>query len=66
MNPNLRERFDKSIVGKPINAKIYFGCGAPITQKKISNLLISLERNSINQSLEISKKEVNVNAIDEI
>ena len=29
-NPTLRERIDKSIVGKLINAKVNFGLGAPI------------------------------------
>ena len=50
MNPTLRVRIDKAIVGKLINAKVNFGLGAPI--KKNENLLISLLRNSINQSLE--------------
>ena len=36
-NPTLRERIDKSIVGKLIRAKVNFGLGAPIkAQKKIS------------------------------
>ena len=30
VNPNLRERVDKSIAGKFINAKVNFGLGAPI------------------------------------
>ena len=30
MNPTLRERIDKSIVGKLINAKVNFGLGHPI------------------------------------
>ena len=30
VNPTLRERIDKSIVGKIINAKVNFGLGAPI------------------------------------
>ena len=30
VNPTLRERIDKSIVDKLINAKVYFGLGAPI------------------------------------
>ena len=56
MNPTLRERIDKSIVGKLINAKVNFGLGAPIKAKKIENLLMSLLRNSINQSLENFKE----------
>ena len=34
MNPTLRERIDKSIVGKLINAKVNFGLGAPIKARK--------------------------------
>ena len=55
VNPTLRERIDKSIVGKLIKAKVNFGLGYPIKQK-IKNLLMSLLRNSINQSLENFKE----------
>ena len=34
VNPTLRERIDKSIVGKLIKAKVNFGLGAPIKGKK--------------------------------
>ena len=34
VNPNLRERIDKSIVGKLINAKVNFGLGASIKAQK--------------------------------
>ena len=34
MNPTLRERIDKSIVGKLINGKVNFGLGAPIKARK--------------------------------
>ena len=34
-NPTLKERIDKSIVGKLINAKVNFGLGAHIKPKKI-------------------------------
>ena len=34
LNPTLRERIDKSIVGKLIRAKVNFGFGAPIKAKK--------------------------------
>ena len=34
VNPTLRERIDKSIVGKLINAKVNFELGAPIKAKK--------------------------------
>ena len=33
VNPTLRERIDKSIVGKLIRAKVNFGLGAPIKKK---------------------------------
>ena len=49
VNPTLRERIDKSIVGKLIKAKVYFGLGHPI--KKKLNLLVSLQMNFTNQSL---------------
>ena len=50
MNPTLSERIDKSIVGKLIKAKVNFGLGHLI--KKNKNLVMSLQRNFINQSLE--------------
>ena len=50
VNPSLRERIDKSIVGQLIKAKVNFALGNPI--KKIKNLLLSLQRNFTNQSLE--------------
>ena len=34
VNPTLRQRIDKSIVGKRINAKVNFGLGAPRKAKK--------------------------------
>ena len=51
-NPTLRERIDKSIVGKLIRAKVNFGLGAPIKKKTILNLQMTLQMNSINRSLE--------------
>ena len=51
VNPTLRERIDKTIVGKLINAKVNFGLGAPI-KMFVLNLLMTLQRNSINQSQE--------------
>ena len=30
VNPTLMERIDKSIVGKPIKAKVNFGLGHPV------------------------------------
>ena len=47
VNPPLRERTDKSMVGKLIKAKVNFGLGHPI--KQIKNLLMSLLRNFTNQ-----------------
>ena len=35
VNQTLRERIDKAIVGKLINAKVNFGLGAPFTKNKI-------------------------------
>ena len=34
VNPTVRERIDKAMVGKLINAKVNFGLGAPIRAKK--------------------------------
>ena len=51
-NQTLRERIDKSIVGKLIRAKVNFGLGAPIKAKKNLNLQMTLQMNTINQSLE--------------
>ena len=50
VNSTLRKQIDKSIVGKLINAKLKFGLGNSV--KKSYNLLMNLQRNSINQSLE--------------
>ena len=54
VNPSLRERIDKSIVGKVIKAKVNFGVGHPIII--LLNVLMNLPRNSINQSLENLKE----------
>ena len=51
VNPTLRERIDKLIVGKLIKAKGNFGLGLPI-KNKFFNLLMSLQRNFTNRSLE--------------
>ena len=52
VNPTLRERIDKAIVGKLINAKVNFGLSAHIKAKISYNLLMNLQKHSINQSLE--------------
>ena len=65
MNPTLRERIDKSIVRELIKANVHFGLGHPV--KKIKNLLMNLQKSSVNQSLEnFQRTRVNVNGIDEI
>ena len=63
--PTLRDRIDKAIAGKLVNAKVNFGLGAPI--KKKLKLLMSLPRNSIKPvTRKFQRRRVNVNAIDEI
>ena len=57
VNPTLKERIDKAIVGKLIKSKVKFRLGAPIKGKKTKNLLMNLQRNSINQSLENLREE---------
>ena len=52
VNPTLRERIYKSIVGKLIRAKVNFGLRALIKAKKNLNLKMTLQMNSINRSLE--------------
>ena len=68
VNPTLRERIDKLIVGKLINANINFGLGAPIkmnikilkyTDKLAEELYKPVTRN-------FQTRWVNLNAIDEI
>ena len=54
VNPTLRDKIDKSIVGKLIKAKANFGLGHPI--KKNWNLLMGLQRKFINQSIENVKE----------
>ena len=54
VNQTLREKIDKAIVGKLINAKVNFG----LAIKKKINLLMSLLRNSINQKLENFRRRV--------
>ena len=52
VNPTLRERTDKSIVGKLIRAKVNVRLGAPIKAQKNLNLQMTMQMNSINRSLE--------------
>ena len=39
VNPTLRERIDKSIVGKLIKSKVNFGLGHPLKKIKFTNEL---------------------------
>ena len=49
VNQTLRERIDKSIVGKLIKAKVDFELGTPVKGRKILKFTDNLQRNSINQ-----------------
>ena len=51
VNPTLREKNRNAIAGKLINAKVNFELDAPI-----KNLLMTMQRNSVNQSLEIFRE----------
>ena len=65
VNPNLRERIDKSIVGKLIKAKVNFGLGHPIKKKlKFTNELAEELYKPVIRKFQ--KRIVNVNSIDEI
>ena len=65
VNQTLRDRFDKSIVGKLINAKVNFGLGHPVKRNlKFTNDLA--EELYIPVTTKFQSRRVNVNAIDEI
>ena len=65
VNPTFRERIDKAIVGKLINAKVNFGLGAPIKQKlKFTNDLAEEHYKSVSKKFD--RRRLNVNGIDEI
>ena len=67
VNPTLRERIDKSIVRKLINAIVNFGLGAPIKAKKILNFSDELTEELYKPvTRKFHRKRVNVNSIDEI
>ena len=51
VNPTLMKRIDKSIVAKLIKSKVNFGFGIPI-KFFFFNLLMSMQRNFANRSLE--------------
>ena len=56
VNQTLGERIDKSTVEKNIKAKVHFGLGHPIKTKNL-NVLMSVQSNCTNQSLEHFKGE---------
>ena len=63
VNPNLRERIDKSIVGKIINAKFNFGVCSPIKEKVTDELAKELYKPVTRK---FQRRRVYVNGIDEI
>ena len=67
VNPTLRERIDKAIVGKLINDKVNFGLDAPIKAK--TNLKFTYEfAEELYKPVtrKSQRRRVNVNGIDEI
>ena len=65
MNPTLRKRIDKSIVGKLIKAKVNFWLGPPIKKKlKFTNELAEELYKPVTRKFQ--RRRVNVNSIDEI
>ena len=63
VNPTLRVRIDKSIVGKLIKAKVNFGLGHPIKKIKFTKLVEELHKPVSNK---FDRRRVSVNGIDEI
>ena len=67
VNQTLRERIDKSIVGKLINAKVNFGLGAPIKAKKILKFTDEIAEELYKPvTRKFKTRRVNVNGIGEI
>ena len=65
VNPTLRERIDKSVVGKLIKAKVNFGLGYPIKKnKKFTNELAEKLYKPVTRKFQ--RRRVNLNSIDEI
>ena len=65
--PTLRERIDKSIVGKLIRAKVNFSLGAPIKRKtklKFTDDLADELYKPVTRKFQ--RRRVNVNSVDEI
>ena len=66
VNATLKERIDKSIVEKLINAKVNCRLGAPIKAKKILKFTELAEELYKPVTRQFQRRRVNVNAIDEI
>ena len=67
VNQTLRERIDKSVVGKLINAKVMFGLAAPIKAKEIVKCTDDLAEELYKPvKRKFQRRRVNVNSIDEI
>ena len=67
VNQTLRERIDKSIVGKLINAKVNFGLGGAIKAKKILKFTDDLAEELYKPvTRKFQRRRVNVNSINEI
>ena len=66
-NSTLRERINKSIVGKLIRAKVNFGLGAPIKAKKNLKFTCYLADELYKPvTRKFQRRKVNVNGLDEI
>ena len=67
MNPTLRERIDKSIVGKLITARVNFALGAPIKATKIVKFTDDRTEEFYKPvTREFQRRRVNMTSIDEI
>ena len=66
VNPTLREKIDKSIVEKLINAKVNIELGAPMKTNKILKFTYELAEELYNPvTRKFQRRRVNVNGIDE-
>ena len=66
VNPTLRDRIDKAIVGKFINANVNFGLGAPIKKNNLKFTDDIAEELYKPVTRTFHRRRVNVNSIDEI
>ena len=65
VNPTLRKRIDKSIVGKLIKAKMNFGLGYPVKKiLKFTNDLAEELYKPVTRNFQ--RRRVNVNSVDEV